>query len=842
MLNRHELITIPREQAGSYAELCPWFSLISNNVVITIDGMLLAGFKFEGMDVDGKTDETINRQINLIENCLNTLNSNSTVWSYLDRKYGYEIPKPEYNDWYAEKCGDQLIQGRKKNLSIFKHQLFIGYKLPNMTDSLMSKISQYSDQNPNIISAIWEAIKDVYTGQGTVAIIKNQLVEMLDAFELQLESLKVMASNIINLQRLEGDLLLGALHERMNPASLTGPLKVGKRNWFLPSRMTSDVMVRNGDCIKFVGATKNRLVNVLSIVDEPEEVSSMHIDALLDVDSEFTLCQIFEIVEQDKAKKAIQSHEQFYKNEAKDLVTKLGERFSGQEIDKIDTGKLILAEEAQHALADLTTYNLKHGFHSSRLLVYAENAEDLKNSTSRVCAKMRVNGYSITQETTGLFGAFLSTLPGNNKVNPRKYLSSVEKIADLLPMRGKYEGEKTNKILSKKLGREVPSHIIFETESGIPYQFNFHVGDVGHTLIIGGTGAGKTTLANLALSEFQKYGKTRSYIFDKDYSMCVPSLLLGGRHIDGGKTNALSTNPIKRFLKDGEIHQAINWLFILLESTGDRLSSEDRELVSKAVQYTQQSSIENWHLISVYTYVRGHDQKVASRFIPFIDISTDNTGNGKGVFSGYFDADEDAFELSDILCMECSKIIKMPEIASPFLFYVTYCIEKGLDGTTPTFIYIEECWHYFKNDAFAEILEDWARTLRKKLAFLVMVTQGAKEFKSIPSGNVIVGMSPTKIFLPIITDMTMEERGNYVELFGINDQEFEMIENAIPKRDYIIKQPGITKVVKSRMPELTLISNDACANEAVRNQAMSMARNNLNWRKKFVNEVLNVNV
>lgn len=524
------------------------------------------------------------------------------------------------------------------------------------------------------------------------------------------------------------------------------------------------------------------------------------------------------------------------------MGTRLAERFSGQYIDKINTGNEILANEAQEALADLTTRNLKHGYHSSRLLVYADTAESLKITTSRVAGKLRVNGYSLTQENTGLFGAFLATLPGNNKVNPRKYLASVEKIADLLPMRGKFEGNALHEHFSKKLGRNVPCHIAFDTESGVPFQFNFHVGDVGHTLIIGGTGAGKTSLINLAISEFQKYSPCRTYIFDKDYSMSVPALLLGGKHIDGGKPNSLSTNPIRRFLKEGDMAQAIQWCIILLEGGGDKLDNEQKELISKSLLFTQKSDEDNWHLISVYTYCRGFDQVLASRFLPFIDLSTGDDSSGKGVFSGYFDGESDSFELSEVLCFECSKIIKMPDISAPFLFYVTYCIEKGLDGTTPTFIFIEECWHYFKNEAFAEVLEDWARTLRKKLAFLVMVTQGAKEFSTIKAGNVIVGMSPTKIFLPIITDMTLDEKNMYIEMFGINDKEFEMIESSIPKRDYIIKQPGITKVVISKMPELTLASNDACGNESARNNAFNLADKEVNWQKQYIKEVLNVKV
>lgn len=840
MVKAADLITIPRESGGSLAEMCPWISMVQDDKILTIDGMVLSGFEFSGMDVDGKTDEAINRQISILESALNTLDENITLWSYLDRRKVHWEDSAEFSNWYASACHDQLNKMFGDVVPVFTHSLFIGYKLPNLTDSVTKKIALYSQDDANVFKATWEAIKDVFTGRGTVAVIKNQLAEMIVAFDSQLDTFQEMASNLVTLEKLRGEKLLGTLYKRMNPASKPGPLKESGHRWFLGSRMCSDVMVRNGTSIRFDGVTETKYVNVLSVIDEPEYVSSVHIDSMLHVDAEYTICQTFEILDKSTAKKIIEDAEQYYKNEVKSLGTRLAERVSGQEIDKINTGNSILAEEAQEALALLTTEGLTHGFHSTKIIIYADNEDLLRKSTNAVDAKMRINGYSLSKETTGLFGVYLSSLPGYNKINPRKYLASVDKIADLMPVRGKYSGETTNKCLSDGLKRTVPSHIMFATEAGVPYNFNFHVKDVGHALIIGGTGAGKTVFVNLAITEFQKYSPCRTYIFDKDYSMSVPVLLLGGTHIDGGKTGALATNPIKRFLKDNSVSVAAQWLKILLQSDGAKLSNENKEVISKALQMTMAGPSNSWHLATVYTYIRGHDQELASRLLPFIDISSGNSEDGVGIFSGYFDAEEDSFELSSILCFECSKIIKMEEICSAFLFYVTYCIEKSLDGTTPTFIYIEESWFYFKNPEFAEILEDWLRTLRKKLAFVVMVTQGAEEFKKIPCGETIVGLCPTKIFLPMITDMPEGERNNYKSLFGLNEEEFSMIENAIPKRDYIIKQPGITKLVISKMPDLTLASNGASAKETTRNQAIEMSLSQVNWEKKYIKEVLHV--
>src|SRR5437870_3523891 len=57
--------------------------------------------------------------------------------------------------------------------------------------------------------------------------------------------------------------------------------------------------------------------------------------------------------------------------------------------------------------------------------------------------------------------------------------------------------------ISAHLGREALA--IFETPHRIPYWFNLHVQDVGHTLVLGATGSGKSFVDNFLVMHAQKY-------------------------------------------------------------------------------------------------------------------------------------------------------------------------------------------------------------------------------------------------------------------------------------------------------------------------------------------------
>lgn len=66
------------------------------------------------------------------------------------------------------------------------------------------------------------------------------------------------------------------------------------------------------------------------------------------------------------------------------------------------------------------------------------------------------------------------------------------------------------------------------TPEHLPFFFNLHVGDVGHTLIVGPTGSGKSVLLNTISSNFRKYPNCKVFVFDKSASSRVLTRAIGG--------------------------------------------------------------------------------------------------------------------------------------------------------------------------------------------------------------------------------------------------------------------------------------------------------------------------
>ena len=55
--------------------------------------------------------------------------------------------------------------------------------------------------------------------------------------------------------------------------------------------------------------------------------------------------------------------------------------------------------------------------------------------------------------------------------------------------------------------------------AGLPYRLNLHDNDVGHTLLVGPTGAGKSVRLALFVAQWFRYPKAQVFAFDKGHSL-----------------------------------------------------------------------------------------------------------------------------------------------------------------------------------------------------------------------------------------------------------------------------------------------------------------------------------
>jgi type IV secretion system protein VirB4 len=532
----------------------------------------------------------------------------------------------------------------------------------------------------------------------------------------------------------------------------------------------------------------------------------------------------------------------FYRSEVKNVLTQVAERLFDMESDKVNTGNLALAQDAQDALVNLTAGDVSYGYYNMTILGLGNSQKQAENSLELLAGRMRSNGYTVIRERQGLRSALLTTLPGSSQATLRWKMASTANIADLAPIRTISRGEPTNGLFSRVYGFSVPSLCRFLTPYGITYDFNFHESDLGHCAVVGGAGAGKTSLLSLLISQFQKYTPSQTYIFDKDYSLMMLTVLLGGKHVDmSPKGNAPKMNPVRVMMINGDDIRLRQWIETLIGAMGQTVSPGESSTINSAIQGLRRTHQSSWRLSGIYALIKGEDHVLAEKLAPYVDRTNEDDDLNSGPFARYFDNADDNFELTRIVGMECSSILESPQLASPFMDYAFYTIERSLDGVTPTLIYIEEAWYMMKNPVFLNKLEDWLRTFRKKKANIVFATQSLDEIAGLPNVGAFMTNIPTQIFLPSVRSSVREQAQLFKTLFGTTDAQIELLAMAIPKRDYLLVKPSGTRLVMANMPPIVIAINEATTQSHMRVKLSEYQQLGVpNWEMRFINEILGV--
>ena len=116
---------------------------------------------------------------------------------------------------------------------------------------------------------------------------------------------------------------------------------------------------------------------------------------------------------------------------------------------------------------------------------------------------------------------------------------------------------------------QAPPLFFARTEGSTPFRFSLHVGDVGHTLIVGPTGAGKSVLLALMALQFRRYAGAQIFAFDFGGSIRAAALAMGGDWHDLGGALAddiaepVALQPLARIDNAGERAWASEWVATL---------------------------------------------------------------------------------------------------------------------------------------------------------------------------------------------------------------------------------------------------------------------------------------
>lgn len=769
----------------SVGNLLPWFEHLTNNLIINKDGSILAGFEFDGLDRYSSTSNDLDLATKYFENSIKILDERNSMWSIFDKRKLNIDALSQISNPVANFIEEEWLKDlNKKNLSIVKNFIYISF-------------SSISSSNPQLLNwksifkLIFASLNNFFSGEKELTFEKKLIDQNIFEFESQLDSFEKNLK-VLNAKRLTDENLIFELSQRINLSKGNDIYSsIGGIRFPLNHILGSDSIKRGENGIlEFIGSMGNKLIAMLTIKSYPAAIMNSDLEKLIDIHGQFSIIHTYKFIARDDAKNSLMKKEQYYLSRIKSPFVQMVEKISGVESTKIDLGQLSLANDSRDALISMSTQEINFGYHTMSIMILGDSIIELDKTRKAVSEVIRNLGFGLINEVLHQIGSFMCCIPGANNIMFRSSLVSTSNLANLVLLRSVTPGIPNNKYLTEQRGKNSEHLCTLSTTSGVPEFFNFHVGDVGHFLIVGQSGGGKTTFVNLLVSMWQKYYPCKTIILDKDMSCYLTVKALGGHYISLS-TNISSSekmNPLHWLSDKSKIPSLLSWIAGLLTTFDQsKLTPDQFESIHQALLMLSNNFDGNVTLSHLKQMLDGMDRSLSSRLSPWL-----RGENNEHTLGSFFDNPSDTFienfrnSKTGIICIDIGTLLADQYLSRPVVEYLLMCIDSSIDGKSPAFIYLEEAWYLLKDDRFRSQFENWIKTMRKKSSLVGLSTQSVSDITKIDISSTINDNIKTKIFLPNIQiDASYEI---YNKFFGLNDEHIQMLKTMTPKKNYLLCQ------------------------------------------------------
>lgn len=813
-----QLLKKHRTTAKGLPDLLEWAALIDEGIILNKSGTLMAGYYYRGTDISSSTDEERNYIVERVNASLAKLGNGWVTWHDAVRMTASEYPLKETTHFPDEIS--QLIDEERRQQFLLEgahyeseYTLIFLYTPPQRKRAKLNEL-------------MWDE-------NGNDDVKKNPADKILMNFKRSLSEIEDTLSTVLRLRRMLSYNVtdnLGNKHfqdELVNYLKfcLTGdmsPINIppygmyldayigGKELWMGDTPRVDEKYIC---CVAIEGFPHESYPNILDILER------------LPIAYRWSTRMIY-----------LDQHTAI--NELETYRSKWKQKMYGFWSQVFKTGKGIVNEDAQEmtgqaqsALTAASSAVVTFGYYTPTIVLMGEDREEIVENGRHVKREIERLGFICRVETVNAMEAWLGSLPGHPVPNIRRPLIHTWNQADLLPLSSVWAGLDSNPCSFYPPDSPPLAHTA--ASGATPFRLNLHVGDVGHTLVIGPTGAGKSTLLCFIAAQFRRYEGATICAFDKGRSMWALVNACGGKYYDmGGDHNGIVLAPLSSIDQPADMAWAQEWITTCFElQAGKAPSPSQREKIYRALNLLQAEKTPQERSLTDFV-LTVQDEEIRAALSHY-------TVNGA---LGYLlDGFQDKLEDDSFSVFEIEEIMNLGEKnVLPILLYLFRRFEKTLTGQ-PAILILNEAWVMLGHSVFREKIREWLKVLRKSNCAVVLDTQSLSDTARSGIFDVLLESCKTKILLPNYeADKagTAEYPGprDLYSMIGLNDTQINILKTAIPKRNYYYMSPEGNRLFNLGLGPIALAFTGVSDKKTVAYLQLLHREHGGNWPFYWLNE------
>ncbi len=739
-----------RSRSERLADHLPWAALVAPGIVLNKDGSFLRVLAFRGPDLESATEAELVSACARANNVLKRFSSGWALFFDAERRPAQAYPDSEFPDpasWLVDEERRAAFQAQGTHFESRYHLTLTWLPLPDATDSASRSLVERPHEGDGARKGRdWRASLAQFVAE------TDRVLDLLSGF-------------MPAVRALGDDATLTFLHDTVSERRHR--VKAPDTPMYLDGVLADTPLV--GGLEPRLGNLHVRTVTVLGF---PDLSRPGILDALNHQDFGYRWVTRFIALDKTLAIRTLTRLRRQWFNKRKSITALLREVLYNQPAQLLDSDADNKVVDADQALQALGGDHVAFGYLTTTITVtdpQREGVEDKVRSIERI-----VNGLGFTciREGVNAVEAWLSSLPGHVYANVRQPLVHTLNLAHLMPLSSVWAGPPANQHLGG------PPLLVARTAGSTPFRLSTHVGDVGHMMVVGPTGAGKSVLLSLIALQFRRYRNAQVYIFDKGNSARAAVLAMGGAHHALGASSPdgedLAFQPLAGIDDMNTRSWAAEWIAALLTHEKVAVDPHVKDAVWSALASLASAPREERTMTGLALLLQSNALRMALQ--PY---------TLEGPYGRLLDAAEQQLALGDIQCFETEALMGQAGAVAPVLTYLFHRLEERFDGR-PTLLILDEAWIFLDHPLFAGRIREWLKVLRKKNVAVLFATQSLADIAGSAIAPAIIESCPQRILLP--NDRGTEPQGRELYTrFGLNDRQIELIARATPKHHYYLQ-------------------------------------------------------